>query len=99
MATDAQIRHLDVVESNVVTSLIEQIDTLIEERRWLDIDALAPELERHLHSLPRSGGRERDGWILLARLETHRLFAEKQAGRDIDVSRLRALRQEADKCR
>lgn len=98
MATGVQIRHLDVVESNVVTSLIEQIDTLIEERRWLDIDALAPELERHLHSLPRSGGKERDGWILLARLETHRLFTEKQAEREIDVSRLRALRQEADKC-
>lgn len=99
MVADSQLRHCGVVDTNVVTSLIARIDALVEERRWLEIDAVAPELESHLHSLPRSGSRVRDGWILLARLETHRLFTEKQAGRDIDVSRLRELRQEADKCR
>jgi hypothetical protein len=69
---------------------------LIKEYRWSEARTLAADLEKQLGLLPRKGSQVREGWILLAQVEGQRLRSEKQVGRVVDVSRLRALRQEAE---
>lgn len=76
--------------------LITKIDELIKESRWSDTIPLAEDLEKRLKALPRKGSVIRQGWTVLTRLEDHRQREAKLQGRAMDLSRLRALRKEAE---
>lgn len=76
--------------------LVSSIDDLLKQERWTDCDALAQQLEKELVSCQRRGMAVRRGWILLARIECRRLLNDKQAGRAVDTTRLRRLREEAE---
>ncbi len=80
----------------IIRDLVPQLRELMEDYCWRDIPVVAAELEEHLRLFPRQGHTVREGWLLLARVEATRLFSEKKAGREVDASRLRALRQEAE---
>lgn len=81
----------------LVRNLIERLDALVKENRSRTvIEAHANELERQLRNLPRQGSIVRDGWILLGRIESGRLNLAKSRGGQVDVTRLRQLRQEAE---
>lgn len=80
----------------VLRGLNSQLRGLIEDYRWSEVPAVAAELEKYLRLLPQCGNAVREAWLLLTRVETHRLLSDREAGREVDVSRLRALRQEAE---
>jgi len=96
MAGETQAGGADVVASSAISDTTERIQGLIKEYRWSEARTLAADLEKQLGFLPRKGSQVREGWILLAQVEGQRLRSEKQVGRVVDVSRLRALRQEAE---
>lgn len=75
--------------------LVSTVGNLLQEFKWEDARGLADDLENRLRMLPRKGNVVRQGWIALARIESQRLREAKQRGRKVDVSRLRALREEA----
>ncbi len=87
---------LDLIQSDRLQSLVDQIERLLKAGRFKDCAAPSGELERLLNSLPRRGNPVRSGWIMLGRLEAQRLHAAKQNNREIDVSRLRSLYKEAE---
>ena len=93
-ASEELARHVGAKAS--VKDITENIKQLIEEFRYSEISPLFEELEKQLRSLPRKGSDVREAWITLARVENQRLQVEKQAARAVDVTRLRALRQEAE---
>lgn len=79
-----------------VRDLIEELNLLVQNHRSAGIEPLAQELEKQLNALPRKGPLVRDGWILLARIESGRQLTLKAAGRPVDPTRLRRLREEAE---
>src|SRR5258708_4191882 len=95
-SADAGTAEAAIAAAAGIRDLIVEIDALLNHLRWKETASLAADLERHLQRLPRRGNDVRDGWLLLARLESQRLQDEKQAGRAVDLTRLRALRQEAE---
>ena len=80
----------------VLTDLARRIDELFNEWRWSEITPFAEELEKQLRFLPRKDREIRQAWIMLARVEAQRLQADKFAGRSVNTSRLRLLREEAE---
>jgi len=97
-ATSEQVNEASatLLARNKVESLVDQIHTLLKAGRNHACGPLATQLEQVLRSLPPRGTRIKDGWIVLARLEDHRLHRAKQDHQKIDVSRLRSLYKEAE---
>jgi hypothetical protein len=93
---NAQAIAPDITQAARVQSLIDQIQTLLKAGRHRACASLAGELEVLLRSLPRRGTQVKDGWIMLARLEDHRLHLAKQNDQEIDLNRLRSLYKEAE---
>lgn len=79
-----------------IDELTSRIERLMKEFRWSEVYSLVNELEKRLRELPRKGTRIREGWIVLARVEDHRLRTAELASPSINVSRLHTLRQEAE---
>jgi hypothetical protein len=86
----------DLIHSDKVESLVDQIETLLKAGRFKECAAPSFELERRLKLLPCRGAHVRAGWIILARLEAKRLYSAKQNNKEFDASRLRSLYQEAE---
>lgn len=79
----------------LVEQLTAQIKSLIEEFRWPEARGPATKLESLLKRIARQGEAVRDGWVILAKVEEQRLRSEVSP-QEIDVSRLQALRKEAE---
>ena len=86
----------DPLEDPDLSAHIERLDIALKEHRTAKLQPLADELEKILRQRSRKGALIRRGWLLIARVESWRLLAEKQQGRLADVRRLQALRQEAE---
>jgi hypothetical protein len=95
MAIETSAGHAEMALTEVIAEIIGKIKELKKEYRWSELPPLGAELEKQLRLLPRRGSQVREGWILLAQIEDQRLHSAQMAGRAVDVSRLRALREEA----
>lgn len=84
------------VNATALEERVTRLRALREDFCTPEIDVTAQELERQLRLLPRRGSLIREGWTLLAKIESERLLAKRHAGQAIDVTRLRELRQEAE---
>jgi hypothetical protein len=82
-------------EHRRVRELNERLRLLIREGQATEFKPLAEELEKLASSVPRVGSEIREAWILLADIERRNQLRESQAGRPVDVTRLRLLREEA----
>ena len=82
--------------SNSLNELVQRVSMLITSSKWSESVPLSSRLEAQLRALPRRGQIVRQGWILLARIEDHTLRELKGAGKPLDLTRFKMLRQEAE---
>lgn len=78
------------------STIMKQMEKLIREYRWFEAESLEKKFESHLRLLSAASSEFRQGLLILAGLETHRLQIDKQNGVEIDTSRLKSLREEAE---
>lgn len=79
----------------LVEQLTAQVKNLMEEFRWPEARNTAGQLEKLLERIARKGDAVRNGWMTLAKVEEQRLRSEVRP-HEIDISRLKALRMEAE---
>jgi nucleoside phosphorylase len=80
---------------NQIDELCNEIKSLLAESRFR-AEQRSHLLEELLKTAPRTGQSVKNGLILLARIESLRLQDAKQQNQPVDLTRLRALRQEID---